>query len=296
MQIIQFVLLAIGTLLTLGFIILSVKGGKYDALLEGLPDEGFGDKDLWAAGYALQENRALGIESAMGQRLLAQAKLLYPENECKYAEYWARLYWARTLSLSMMVAAVSLCICGLTDGVLMLVVLAFGGFATYAMFDAGANAMNTALKKRSEDCLQEFSNMVSKLALLVNTGMILHDAWFVVAGSKEGPLYDLMRTACSSMENGRSDIDALYDFGVQSNTPEIRKFAGILIQNMSKGGSDLTLFLTQQSSELWSRKRQMMLQKGDEAAAKLLLPTMLMLVGILIIIIVSAVAGLNLSL
>lgn len=295
MVLLKFILLCIGTFFTVAFALLSAKGQRYDALLENLTGEEYGDKALWAAGYALQGNKFFGLESAMGQKLLAQAKLLHPENEGKYAEYWARLYWARTLSLTLLVAAVTLCVCSFVDGMLVLVVLAFGGFAAYAMFDSGANAMNKQLKARSDACLMEFSNVVSKLALLMNTGMILRDAWFVVADSKQGPIYDLMKNACHAMDNGRSDIDAIYDFGIQSNTPQIRKFSSILIQNMSMGGSDPTLFLTQQASELWSHKRQMMLQKGDEAAAKLLMPTMLMLVGILIIIIVSAVAGLNLS-
>lgn len=296
MTLVKLVFLVIGTFLTLAFVLLTLRGRKYDPLIASLPKEGFSDKELWAAGYAMQEMKPFALESPVGQQMLAQAKLLHPENECKYAEYWARLYWARTLSLSLMVAAIVFCAAALVDGVLMFAVLVGGGIAVYAMYDSGANAMNNELKKRSEACILEFSNVVSKLALLINSGMILRDAWFVVADSKEGPIYDLMKNACHAMNNGRSDIDAVYDFGIQSNTPEIRKFAGILIQNMSKGGSDLTIFLSQQSTELWSRKRQMMLQKGDEAAAKLLVPTMLMLAGILIIVIVSAVAGLNLSL
>ena len=58
----------------------------------------------------------------------------------------------------------------------------------------------------------------------------------------------------------------------------------MLVQSLEKGGGELTGFLMQQSKELWSLKRQRMLQKGDEAATKLLLPTTLMLVGIMLII------------
>lgn len=296
MLIMKLIFLVLGTILTIAYIGLTTRGKKYDPLIEGLPDEGFSDKELWAAGYALQEMPLFALESPIGQRLLGHAKLLHPENEYKFAEYWARLYWARTLSLCLLVAAVAFCATGFMDDIMVFITPVFGLFAVYAVYDSGANAMNNELKKRSAACMLEFSNMVSKLSLLMSTGLILRDAWFVVAGSKEGPIYDLMRIACDSMNNGKSDIDAIYDFGIQSNTPEIRKFSGILIQSMNKGGSDMTVFLSQQSSELWSHKRQLMLQKGDEAAAKLLVPTMLMLAGILMIIIVSAVSGLNLSL
>ena len=106
-------------------------------------------------------------------------------------------------------------------------------------------------------------------------------------------IYDLMRNACNQMNNGVSETDAIYAFGMQSNTPQIRKFAGVLIQSSDKSSANLIIFLKQQASELWSNKRQMMLKKGDEAAAKLLVPTMLILAGILIIILASALAGLN---
>lgn len=295
MTLIKLIFLILGTALTAAYVLLTFRGQKYDPFIEKLPKEGFSDKELWAAGYAMQEMRVFSLESPIGQKLMGQAKLLHPENEGKYAEYWTRLYLARTLSLSLMTAAFVFCATGFMEGIMVALTPIVGLVAVYAVYDSGANAMTNELKKRSDACLMEFSNVVSKLALLMNTGMILRNAWFVVARSKEGPIYYLMKNACDSMNNGKSDIDAIYEFGVQSNTPEIRKFAGILIQNMSKGGSDMTIFLTQQSRELWSHKRQLMLRKGDEAAAKLLMPTMLMLLGILLIIIVSAMAGMNLS-
>ena len=295
MVFLKFIFLALGTLLTVIYILLTAKGKKYDSLIANLPDEGYSDKELWAAGFALQEMSMFGAKSAAGKKLRAQAKLLHPENEGKFAEYWARLYFARTLSLVLIVAAVVCCFTGMMDDSMAVIVPLFGAFAVYAVYDSGMNSMNKELKKRSDDCLLEFSNVVSKLSLVMGCGLNLRDAWFNVANSKDGPIYDLMKAACNAMNNGVSEKDAIYAFGNQCNTPQIRKFAGILIQSSEKGGSDLTIFLKQQSTELWSNKRQLMLKKGDEAAAKLLVPTMLMLGGILIIIIASAVAGLNLN-
>lgn len=295
MLLLKFLFLVLGTVLTVIYVLMTAKGKKYDSLIANLPDEGYSDKELWAAGFALQELKMFGAGSAIGKKLRTQAKLLHPENEGKFAEYWARLYLARTLSLVLIVAAVVCCVTGMMDDSMAVIVPIFGVVAVIAVYDSGANAMNKELKKRSEDCLLEFSNVVSKLSLIMGCGLNLRNAWFNVAYSKEGPIYDLMKAACNAMNNGVSEADAIYAFGIQSNTPQIRKFAGILIQSSDKGGSDLTVFLKQQSTELWSNKRQMMLKKGDEAAAKLLVPTMLMLAGILIIIIASAVAGLNLS-
>lgn len=292
----KLICLLLGTAATVLYIILTLRGQKYDSLLENLPDEGFSDKALWAAGYALQETSWFSINSPVGNKLMGEARLLHPENEAKYAEYWARLYWARTLSLSILVLAVVLCFTAIMDSIMVVMTPAVGLVAVYAVYSEGARSMQKELAKRSEECLMEFSNVVSKLALLISSGMILTRAWRVVAESKQGTIYDLMKASCEEMDNGASSSDAIYNFGVRSSSPEIRKFSSILIQSISKSGADLPIFMIQQSNELWSHKRQMLLQKGDEAAAKLLIPTMLMLIGILLIIIVSALAGLSLSL
>lgn len=295
-MLLRLICLVLGTALTAAYLVFIQRGKKYDPLLEGIPDEGFSDKELFAAGFGLQELAPFSMKSRIGQKLLAQARLLHPENEGKYAEFWAKVYWARTLSLTWLVAAISLCGSVLMKGQSSILVLAFGVVAAVLVYSSGADAMNKELKSRSEECLLEFSNVVSKLALLMGSGMILRDAWSAVAYSKQGAIYTLMQHACDAMRDGKGDVDAIYEFGLLSDTPEIRKFSGILIQNIHKGGADLTVFLTQQSSELWSRKRQMMLQKGDEAAAKLLIPTTIMLAGILLIIVVSSLSGMQLAL
>lgn len=64
--------------------------------------------------------------------------------------------------------------------------------------------------------------MVSKLALFNNSGMVLREAWRVTAYGKEGTLYTLMKQACEDMENGESDIGAIYKFGVTSDSASIK--------------------------------------------------------------------------
>lgn len=291
----RLILLLIGTALSAFYIWLLLRGAKYDGKIEGLPDEGFSDKELFSAGYMLQELPALSMQSEIGQKLMSQAQILHPENEGRFAEYWARLYWARTLSLSLLVLAFTFCVASWMQGFMIGVALVFGIVAVYVVYSSGANEMNKQITQRSEECLLEFSNVVSKLAMLLNCNETIPDAWHTVAYSKEGVIYDLMREACAEMDSNVSLEEALYAFGVRTASPEIRKFTSILIQSATRGGSDVTVFMRQQVHDMGARHRQIMLQKGDEAAAKLLIPTMVMLVGILIIIIAAAVSGLNLN-
>ena len=150
------------------------------------------------------------------------------------------------------------------------------------------------MKTRQDECEIEFPNAISKLALIVNSGVILHDAWAIVADGNDGVFYDLMKKSCEDMENGKSDIDAIYEFGVLTNSENIRKFTSALIQSIERGGGNLPVFLANQSTELWMSKRQLMLQKGETAASALLIPITLMLVGIILIVISAALQSFSL--
>ena len=134
--------------------------------------------------------------------------------------------------------------------------------------------------------MSEFSDVVSKLALLVSSGMILREAWERVAYSKEGVIYQEMRRSVIDMQNGAAEVDAIFTFGQRSLLPEIRKFASTLIQGTTKGNSDLAAMLTEQSKEVWALKKQQVHRQGELANNKLLLPMCVTFIGILIMVIV----------
>ena len=152
-------------------------------------------------------------------------------------------------------------------------------------------AMRNAVNQRKEDCEAQLAEMVSTMAVLLNSGMVLRDAWEMVGKHGEGALYELMRKALDDMKSGMTERDALFHFGRTSNSPEIRKFTSAMLQSMEKGGAELSNFMQQQSSELWSMRRQHILQSGEKASTKLLLPIMLIFIGVIIIVMTAAFGG-----
>lgn len=263
------------------YLLMLLRGRKYNSLADGLDREVFSNRELCGVGFALQDIPLFTLRGALGKRLRTQAELLYGET---YREYYARLYYARALSVTALMLAVMLLITSLMRGSMVLLVLLATAFTAVAMWLSQVDGMKQLIQKRSDACLDEFPSVISKLALLVSSGMILYQAWSAVARSQTGPIYDLMLQVCQDVDNGMGESDAYYRFGLLSNSQEMRKFSSLLVQGLEKGGGELTGFLMQQSKELWSQKRQRMLQKGDEAAAKLLIPTSLILVGIMFII------------
>lgn len=295
MLIVKLICLIVGTVLAALFILFTVRGKKEDWRIEGVPQKEFSDKELWAAGFALQQLPAFSMNSEVGKKMMTASAILHPENGGRFAEYWARLYWARTLSMSLLVLALAFCAAVFMDGYMVIATVLVGIVMVAVVYSNGANEMTNQLKKRSTDCMMEFSNVVSKLTLLMNCGMILKEAWYIVAKSKEGIIYELMQDACREMDNGMASAEAIYNFGVRTGSPEVRKFASIIVQNIEKGGSDVTMIMRQQADELISQRRQMLLRKGDDAAAQLLAPTMLVLIGVIVIIMVAAMSNLSLT-
>ncbi|EFE91347.1 bacterial type II secretion system protein F domain protein [Oribacterium sp. oral taxon 078 str. F0263] len=278
-------LLIIGSILSLLFIAQLFRGQGYEALVEGVDEKKYPLKELYVVGFAWSHGPPFSLRGAMGDRLKKQAALIYGP---QYADYYANLQWAMGITLVHLISAVT-CIyaawqnSGTTFLIGMFIALLAGVYAV--------ENMHNELSKRTADCELELPEVVSTMAILVNSGMVLRDAWRMIGESSEGAIYKLMREAGENMQNGYSDADAILLFGRATDSPEIIKFTSALLQSMEKGGSELPLFLAKESSELWSSKRQKTLQLGEKASAKLLAPIMLVFIGIIIIIMAAAFAG-----
>jgi tight adherence protein C len=284
------VLLLAGTALSLLFAIFYFAGGKYAEMTENLSGGlEYPLKSLYVVGY-VWESKLLKLSDKNYQRLREEASILYGQY---YRDYYAHLVWAQTLTLVHLALAVMLVVAGMSkSNDTPLAIMVAAGLVSGIIYQF-FGAMKHQLKKRSDECMIELPNMITKLALLTGSGMILRDAWIYVAKSKTGVLYELMQTACDEMENGVAEVDALRNFGINCNVHLMKKFSSAMVQSIEKGGNDLILFLTEQSTEMWDHKKQLLLQKGEAAASKLIGPIGLMFGGILLIVISGAMSSMG---
>ena len=102
-----------------------------------------------------------------------------------------------------------------------------------------------------------------------------------------------MQRACSEMDNGTPEIEAIHRFGILSDSNDIKKFTSAMIQNLERGSTDLANYLLSQTSELWAHKRQLALQRGEVAAGKLIIPLGISFGGIIMIIVAAAMQSLS---
>lgn len=279
-----------GTLFSVLFIVVVLKGKKYAELVAPLDSKDFPLKDVYVAGFALFDMMKFEYTGKLAWRLRDEANILYGE---KYAAYYMRIVMAQSVSLGLLVLAVGFSfsnLIGPQDQLLMVfLTVVLAAIIMYYFTDV----MKTKITKQNERYASQFPEIVSKLALLINSGMMLREAWENVANSSDEELYMLMRTVAEDVRNGQSEADAYYHFGLLCGVQEIRKFISMLIQNLSKGNADLAIMLGQQSTELWEVRRQQVLQKGELAASKLMIPIGLMFVGILIIVVVPILGNMG---
>lgn len=278
----QLVYLVLGSLAALLFTIKSITGKKYNSMVENLDSADFPLKSIYCVGFSWSSHAVLKLRDKTREKLVGQAKLLY---DSKYAEYYTNVVWAQFLSFTHLCLTIGLLLAGILDSGFML----FIGAAVAVVFGYYfLNRMNDLLNTRAAECTDELPEIVSTMALLINAGMMLRNAWRTIAESKEGTVYDLMRQSCAAMDNGMPEVDAIHRFGRLSNSSEVRKFTSALTQSIERGGAELNSFLSRQSVEIWTLKKQLMLQKGEAASSKLLAPTAMLFVGIIIAVITGA--------
>jgi len=281
------VLLGIGTVLGIFYIILLLASSKYNDYIAPLDEKEFPFHEIYGAGFVFMDLIKYKFTSKSERKRRASVKLLYGE---KYCDYYLRVIAAQKFSISLLLVVIAFVLVGLANDPLVCVVcLAMAG-ACYYYF---GSLPDEKIKKRSEELLSQFPDVVSKLALLINAGMIMKEAWIKIGESGEGVVYDEMRISISEMDNGVSELDAYFHFANRCVIPEIRKFISTVMQGLVKGNAEFSLMITEQSSEIWALKQHNVKRQGEKAASKLLIPIMLMFMGIMIMIIVPIFANLG---
>lgn len=287
LETIDLIFIGMGLLCFLVWLVFFLMGMKYNQLFEVLDDKDFPLKETYGMGYGILEMVKYGYKSNSDRKLRQQLDVLYGE---KYSEYYLRVIRSQQITLSMTVGVFAFSLYGLTNEVLAVGIGFMFAWLAYYYFGKKPSDL---IEARSEELLREFSDVVSKLALLTNAGMILREAWQEVAQGGEGTIYSEMRIAVDEMNNGVADVDAIFNFGSRCMIPEIKKFSSTIMQGMVKGNSELTIMLQDQSKEVWQIKKQLVRRQGEKAASKLMIPICIMFIGILIMIIVPIFANIG---
>ena len=152
----------------------------------------------------------------------------------------------------------------------------------YAMYDE----LGDRVRKRRSAIGKQFPNVVSKLALLVTSGMIMDRAWKETAYSQDAELYKEMRKTSEELDNLVSPEAAYGSFISRCNTKETAKLASAIMQNLSKGNAEIGRLLKDMAREAWQERRHNAKRDAEKANSMLMIPTMLLFLAILVMLMV----------
>ena len=232
----------------------------------------------WAMpGYVLLRRVDSLGHGAIHKGILSQYTELYGR---KYAPNKTKQLMAKLLSYGIIGVAASLAagaaVLAVSGGTMGLAVTVLGtvlvGVLVYAMYDE----VHDRLNKRRKAIARQFPNVVSKLALLVTSGIIMDRAWRETAQSQQGD------ELANLVEPGA----AYTGFINRCCTKETTKLASAIIQNQSKGNAEIGVLLRGMAHDAWQERRHSAKRDSEAANAKLMIPTMLLFIAILVMIMV----------
>ncbi len=238
-------------------------------------------------GYVLQRKHAELGRGGIHRKLVDACTEL---NGKRYAEKQARQILARILSYPIVGVAAALLLGVLIAGVGAklpgFAIMLFGSLIVCVLVYAQYDEVLDRVNKRHAAISRQFPNVVSKLALLVTSGMIMDRAWRETADSQSEELYLEMRRTSLELENLVEPAEAYTNFLNRCNTKETTKLASAIIQNQSKGNAEIGRLLKDMAHEAWQERRHTAKRDSEKANSRLMIPTMILFVSILIMIIV----------
>ena len=279
----RIILLVVATIAVAIWCVLAIKYEQtYAEFTESIDETKYRYPELFCIGFAIM--RFLKIDTS-GKQARKRIKEIAEVQGKRYAEYYYYIIngakW--TYGLTVLVLFALLGAMGNSG-----IALFFGLVLSILLMWYVDETMNDQLEQRRDDLLTDLPQMLSKLTLLVNSGMVMRDAWVKVAEGEDRILYQEMRITAQEMKNGVSDYEAYRNFADRCSIKEIRRFSSTMMQNLQKGNSEIAFFLKEMSNEMWEEKKHLVKRKGEAANSKLLIPIGMIFVGILIMIMVPA--------
>ncbi len=243
-----------------------------------LPRSRYPFRELLGIGLLLLKHARYGRIRDL--KRIAQLKGVYGE---KWGAFYYQVNMAERLSYGLTLAMLGLLAAPAAGEYLLLVVSPVLGAAGYFL---AAGRVTDVIARREEALLKQFPNMVSNLALLINSGMDTFGAWDNVAHSSDGLIYTEMRRTIQDMRTqGSSEIEAYIHFGSRCAVPRITKFVSMMVQNIRKGNENLSEFLAYESAVCWEEKKSRAKIQGEKAGNRLMIPIFMIMIGILVLII-----------
>lgn len=187
--------------------------------------------------------------------------------------------------------------------------LVLGLIAAGAVLPAMKQDIHKKQKKRVEQMMQDYPDIISKFVMLITAGMTCRGAWNKICSDyqkkrkrdEEGKgkkpsdkrtgmrfAYEEMLISDREMQLGIPEVKVYERFGTRCSVPAYNRFGTLLARNIKRGSSGIIEILESESKESFAERRENVRKKGEETGTKLLLPMFGMLILVIAIVVVPA--------
>lgn len=261
---------------------------EFNEMIYALDDKEYPLYELYYIGLGFLKLINFDIGSKEARKKIKALEEIYGRNYSTY--YYYILTGAKVTYIILAIATILLLAC-LSGNIK---VIFWGAVLSALLIWYLDEKVKDEVSARRDELIRTYPQMLSKLMLLVKSGMPIREGWEKVALDNEGILYSEMKLTSEDLTNGVSEIEAYKEFGDRCSVKQIKKFSSLMIQNLQKGSSEVLEFLRDMSKEAWEEKKNLVKIKGEKASSKLIFPIGLIFVGVLIVIMVPMFGGLGL--
>ena len=268
------------------FVFLYIKGKKYKSFCEPLSKDDFMLKDLFGVGFAVLELIKYQYGSAFDRRLRIKIRELYPID---YTDYYLRVFWAQSFTFLVIGVVFSGLLLNALGPIGIFMGLGLGGVLFYYSF----KGLDERIEKRHLKISLDMPDFTNKIIILSGAGLTIRDALIKISKemSIDTPLYQALDECVSAMDTGANETQAFMRLTDKCNTPAMRRFSSVILQNIKFGGAEVIRALTDIADEQWNERKNASEKLAMEAETKLLYPMMLMLFAVIVVTITPAVLG-----
>lgn len=152
-------------------------------------------------------------------------------------------------------------------------------------------------KRRENEWLNAYPQLITKLTLYIGAGLSLRGAWDRLAaeyrvkidsvGKKDVTGEEILLLA-GELKNGTSEAKAYEAFGRRIGLKPYLRCTALLVSQLQKGSGALRKGLESEVRLAWETYREQVTKKGEEAQTKLLLPMMGMLFLVMAVVMIPA--------
>ncbi len=162
----------------------------------------------------------------------------------------------------------------------------------------GDKELEVQMKKRKQQMLIDYPEIINKFTLLINAGMTIKQAWSKISEDYSGKAshkgfrrryaYEEMLTTVRELKLGLPENVAYEQYGRRTGLIPYIKFSSLISQNLKKGTKGFTELLMHEAIDAFEERKEIAKRLGEEAGTKLLLPMVVMLLIVFLIIMFPA--------